>query len=75
MAQVSCDHVSAFPGYQWDRPGAVVEMGDGEAAMLMEIAGPDAGYAIIPPPKPPRSVKTPAPTEDDGKSGTEGKAS
>jgi hypothetical protein len=70
MAQVSCDHVSAYPGYQWERPGAVVEMGDDEAAMLLEIAGPDAGYAILPPPKP---AKTPPPPKDDGKSGTEGK--
>jgi hypothetical protein len=51
MALVSSELPSAYPGYQWPHAGAVVEMPDEEAAALIELAGPDGGYAIVAPPQ------------------------
>ena len=51
MAQVTSEHPSAdWMGHVWPHAGASVEMGDDEAAALLEIAGPNGGYVIVPPP-------------------------
>lgn len=62
MALVTCDTPSAFRGYQWLSAGSVVEMPDEEAAELLDLAGPNGGYVIVPEKKPAaRKVTEPAP--------------
>ena len=51
MALVSSETPSSYPGYRWLTAGAVVEMPDEEAAALLKLAGPNGGYAIVPPPQ------------------------
>ena len=48
MAQVTSDTPSAFRSYQWLHTGHVVEMPDEEAAELLDIAGPNGGYTVVP---------------------------
>lgn len=68
MAQVTSDTPSAYRSpagthYQWHHRGHVVEMPDEEAAELLEIAGPNGGYTIVPAKKAPakKAVAEPAP--------------